>query len=1061
PPGVVGELYLGGAGLARGYLGRAELTAERFLPHPYSSEPGARLYRTGDLVRYQPDGTILFVGRNDEQIKVRGYRVELGEIEAALREHEGVVDVVVMAQPAPGAGEKHLVAYVVPGESAALTREGMQSFLRRTLPEYMIPAALVPLSHLPLLPHGKVDRRALPAPDTNHLQLDEHALSPRGPIEELLAELWVKVLGVQQVGVHDNFFALGGHSLLAIRVISHLRKVFRRELPLRSLFEIPTVAGMASYILEQVRQGNKDIQPPPSLKRESRSNLPLSFAQQRLWFLDQLEPDSSLYNIRTMLSLQGSLNLVAFTRSLQEIVRRHEVLRTTFTVVDDAPRQCIASSLFLQLPVVDIQTLPSSTQQDEIHLLAVQETQRPFDLARGPLLRVTLLRLASHEHLLLLTMHHIVSDEWSLEIFGRELSILYRAYSQEKPSPLGEVQIQYADFALWQRQWLQGQVLQTQLDYWREHLRGAPAILELPADHPRPAVKTFRGGIVSFMLSVNVSEALKALSIREGATLFMTLLAAFQMLLAHYSGLKDIVVGSPITNRTRVEIESLIGLFLNTLVLRTNLSGNPTFQELLLRVREVALQAYTHQDLPFEKLVDELSPERDLNHNPLFQVMFVLQNAVDQSFELADLTLKPIFVERGTTKFDLTLFLANSQQGIEGKFAYSMDLFEATTIERMATHFQRLLEEIIAAPQRRIFDLPILTRSEQGLIHEWNATQVVYPQHECLHTLIEAQMVRSADAVAVVYAEEQISYQALDRLATQLAHRLHSLGVHPEERVGLCLEPGVAMVVALLAILKAGGTYVPLDHSSPPQRLAFLLQDASISLLLTQQAQLSHLPLAAVTALCLDSEWEAITDAPATSQPSSGHPAQAAYLLYTSGSTGQPKGVLVEQRSLLNYVFAVQQRLGLGVAGSFAMLQPLTVDSCLTMLFPALLCGGTLHLFSRELVLDAHALAIALSERPADYLKIAPSHLAALLSAASAESLLPRRCLILGGEASQEQWVQELLGCLQAGAQLFNHYGPTEATVGVLTYPISNQTLPTLSQFTPLGTPLANSQAYV
>ncbi|MBA2288158.1 MAG: amino acid adenylation domain-containing protein [Ktedonobacteraceae bacterium] len=1058
PPGVVGELYLGGAGLARGYLGRADQTAERFVPHPFSQQEGARLYRTGDQVRSRSDGVIAFVGRADDQIKLRGYRIELGEIVAALRQQETLRDVVVLARE-DVRGEKRLVAYVVTQDKTPFTIEDMRNFLHTKLPAYMIPSALVCLENLPLLPHGKVDRRAFPAPDAHDSRLNESVSAFRNPIEELLAELWAKLLEVKQVGADDNFFELGGHSLLAIRAISHLRKVFHVELPLRSLFEVPTVSGMATFILEQMKQ-TKKLQAPALLGAPRTEPSPLSFAQQRLWFLDQLEPGTSLYNVRSVEALQGPLDSAAFERGLQEIVRRHEVLHTTFIIVDDVPRQSIASALSVPLPVVDLQALPPPLQQVEVHRLGAQEAQRPFDLARGPLLRVTLLRLAPQEHVLLLTMHHTVSDEWSVEIFGRELNLLYRAYSRGEISPLADLPIQYADFAYWQRQWLQGEVLQTQLDYWREHLRGMPTILEMPTDHPRPSVRTYQGGIVSFTFPTEVSDALKALSLREGVTLFMTLLAAFQTLLARYSGLEDIVVGSPITNRTSVETEGLIGLFLNTLVLRTNLSGNPTFQELLRRVREVALEAYTHQDLPFERLVDELSPERDLSRNPLFQVMFVLQNVSATSAELGDLTRRSVFIERGMTKFDLSLFLANSADGIEGMFAYNRDLFEADSIEQITAHFLLLLKEIVASPQQRVFDLPILTPTEQRLIQERNDTRAEYPQGVCLHELVEEQVLRSPDAVAVVFENAQMSYDDLNRRANQLAHHLRAQGVGPEHCVGIGMEHSLEMVIGVLGILKAGGAYLPLDPASPPARLMALLQDAGVCILLTQQSLRTQFGLPLSQMVCLDIDGQELAAQPDGNPTRLTHPANAAYVLYTSGSTGSPKGVVVEHRAILNYCFAVQQRLGLHAPGSFAMLQPLTVDSCLTMLFPALLCGGSLHLLPRERAIDAHALATSLGERPADYLKIAPSHLAALLTAEGSDQLLPRRRLIIGGEASSWSWVQQLAARLPAGS-LYNHYGPTETTVGVLTYPVGGQASASQGEVTPLGIPLPNIQAYV
>ncbi|MBF1988706.1 MAG: amino acid adenylation domain-containing protein, partial [Fischerella thermalis M58_A2018_009] len=711
PIGVPGELYIGGYSLARGYLHRPDLTCEKFIPHPYSNEPGVRLYKTGDLARYLPSGDIEYIGRIDHQVKLRGFRIELGEIEAVISQHPAISASVVIVREDDTAN-KTLVAYITLHPDQTLTIAELRRFLEAKLPNYMLPTAFVILEALPLTPNGKIDRRSLPAPDPTQLISEPNIIAPSTPVEEMLAGIWAEVLGIKKVGIHDNFFELGGHSLLATRVISQLRQVFKVELPLRCLFNQPTVAGLAKEI-EKATKADLGLEIPPIQRISRTADLPLSFAQQRLWFLAQLEPDSPFYNIIDTVHLQGQLNLAALEQSFNEILRRHEALRTNFKTVEGQPVAFISSVTSQLLTVIDLAELPATQRETKVKELALAEAQQPFNLETDTLLRVKLLRLGEQEYVILLTMHHIVSDGWSTSVLVHELATLYEAFCHGQPSPLPELPIQYIDFAAWQKQWLTGEVLESQLAYWRQQLHGAPAVLELPTDYPRPAVQSFRGATHSFRLSPEQTVALKTLSQQAGSTLFMTLLAAFKTLLYRYTGNNDIVIGSPIANRNHREIEGLIGFFVNTLVLRTDLSGNPSFRELLRRVREVALGAYAHQDVPFEKLVEKLQPQRNLSHTPLFQVMFVLQNAHSLEIELPSLTLSTLESDSGTAKFDLTLYMAETASGMIGSVEYNTDLFEAQTIQRLAEHFQRLLAGIAANPEQRLEELPLLSEAEQ------------------------------------------------------------------------------------------------------------------------------------------------------------------------------------------------------------------------------------------------------------------------------------------------------------------------------------------------------------
>jgi amino acid adenylation domain-containing protein len=713
PTGVVGELYVGGIGVGRGYLRDASRTAEVFLPDPFACELGRRLYRTGDRARYLADGNIEFLGRIDHQVKIRGFRIELGEIETLLMMHPEVRECVVMARDDVPGG-KTLVAYVVLHEENAGSINSLRIFLKEKLPDYVLPSKFVTLDEIPLTPNGKIDRKSLPAPDPAQPAFEESVLSSRTLVEEVLAEIWAKTLGLEQAGIHTDFFEAGGHSLLGAQVIARVRDTFNVDLPLRSLFEVPTVAGLAQRIEIAMRNG-QGIQAPP-IQRVSRDReLPLSFAQQRLWFLEQLQPDEHLYNIQAAVRIKGPLKIDTLERTLNEVFRRHENLRTTFPAMKGRPVQVITPASPFKLPVLDVSDLPEPKRESEVRRLALEEVQRPFDLSRGPLVRIRLFRLDGEEHIVLFAMHHIVFDGWSIGVLIREVTLLYQAFSEGRPSPLLDLPVQYADFACWQREWLQGEVLEEQLRYWKKQLAGLPP-LELPTDRPRRAALSHRGGRHSFRLSKSLTDSLKKLSRREGVTVFMTLLAAFQALLYRYTGQEQISVGTDMANRNRVETAGLIGFFINMMVLRTDLSGGQSFRQLLSQVREVALGAYAHQDLPFDKVVEELQPERDLSHSPLFRVVFVFQNTPIQPLELPELRLTPLDLNYDTVRFDLTLWMEEEVAGLHGSWGYSTDLFDADTIERMSANFETMLDSVVAQPEAPLDSLEMLSPSERAKI---------------------------------------------------------------------------------------------------------------------------------------------------------------------------------------------------------------------------------------------------------------------------------------------------------------------------------------------------------
>jgi amino acid adenylation domain-containing protein len=1148
---VLGELHLGGVGLARGYLNRPDLTAEKFLPNPFSEEPGSRLYKTGDLARYLPDGQIEYLGRIDNQVKIRGFRIELGEIEAVLVQHPDVQEAVVLARE-DEPGEPRLVAYVVsdliptripyqaeclvkyedqtvplqtadictagallegrmsfekgkeislhvqlPGESKPcwlkgrvaysrastagidfkltpdeqvmmangvryeLENKGFLEFLHYSLrdklrnalsdklPDYMVPSDFVLLMSLPLTPNGKIDRRALSQLSIKRFQLpDNRFVAPKRSTEALLAGIWASVLGVERVGVHDNFFELGGHSLLISKVISRLQETLKVELPMLSLFDSPTIAELAQHLETSLRQ-KPNLQQAPAIQPISRQqNLPLSYFQEQLWFLAQLNPNVPVYNESASIHINSTLNVSALENSLNEILKRHEALRTNFVSVSGQPVQMIMRPPTFKLPVVDIRNLPLEQRQVKARQLATEEAKRIFDLTQDILWRAILVRLSEGQYRLFLTLHHIIIDGVSLAIFLTELAVLYKAFFTGQPSPLPELPIQYADFASWQRQHLSAEIVDSQLSYWKTRLGDSLPVLQLLTDHPRPVTPTFRGAKQYLVLSKSLTEALKMLSQQEGVTLFMTLLAAFKTLLSRYTGQDDIVVGTVAAVRNRPELEPLMGYLLNTLVLRTSVSGRPTFQQFLARVRDVTLGAMAHKDLPFEKLVEAVLSSRDIGQNPLFQVAFSLDPSMPE-IELG-WTLTQSDIDNGTAKFELYLGLEEKPEGLIGRIEYRTDLFDAPTIERMIGHFQTLLEGIVANPLERISELPLLTETERHqLLVDWNDTQTDYPKDKCLHQLFEEQVEQTPNHVAVVFEDQQLTYRELNRKANQLAHYLQTLGVKPEVLVGIGVERSIAMVIGLLGILKAGGAYLPLDPAYPKARLAFMLEEAQVPVLLTQSSLKQKLPETKAQIVCLDVEAKTLSQFAQENVVSGVAPENLAYVIYTSGSTGNPKGVAIEHRNVVallkwsKTIFTLEPVSGTLVSTS------LNFDVSVFELFVPLSRGG-------KLILVENILSLSRLSETAGVIMVntVPSAMKELLKIKGIPASV--RVINLAGEPFSTQLVQELyqLSSLQ---QVFNIYGPTEYTVYATFTGLSQSAEKKLT----IGRPISNAQTYI
>lgn len=1059
--GEVGEVCVRSPHLSAGYLHDAVLTHQRFVSNPFTGNRSDRLYRTGDLGRYLPDGTVEVIGRMDQQVKIRGFRVELGEIDVALRQHPAIRECLIVAGE-DESGEKRLVAYIVWQAHERATIREFHRFLKQTLPDYMLPSAFVELAAIPITPNGKVDRKALPAPDPAIEAQSAHADTRLTPVEEIVASIWSQVLGRPTVGCDDDFFELGGHSLLAVQTISRIRDTFHIELPLRCLFDAPTIAGLAEHI-EAALATSDGVQMLPIERLASGSPPPLSFAQQRLWFLDQLMPGDPAYNMHLGLHMTGPLNREALEQGLNAIVQRHEALR--MTCAPDGSQQIIHAARNAELPFMDLKASLTGKDYEEqqaiIAQVASEEARRPFDLVRGPLFRCLLLGLGAEEHILLLTLHHIIADGWSITILMQELMAFYRACCQGETDPLPALPVQYADYALWQRNWWQGAVVEQELSYWTQQLAGAPALLELPTDHPRPTLPTSRGTYLPFKLDDHLAQGIRALSRRENATVFMTLLTAFQVLLARYSGQEDIVVGTPVAGRNRSELEQLIGLFVNTLAIRAHISGTLSFREVLHQVRERCLSAYLHQNLPFEHLVEKLQPERLLGVNPLFQVMFVMQDTQLDDLALPDLVVHTMDTSRGTARFDLLLSFAETSSDINGYFEYNTDLFEAATIERMMHSLFSLLETVVTHPERRLSDVSLLPQSEQEkILVEWNATTAPLPEVSNVSTLFERQVMETPQATAVQYEERRQTYCELDQRANQLARLLQRQGVGLETRVGLYLERSLELPTAIIGVLKAGGVYVPFDPSYPEERIASMLQDAGITTMITQRNMVERLRRLAPDCelLCLDgisSELDRF---------GSDHLAvpidreNLAYILYTSGSTGAPKGTMITHGGLINYLSWSLQRYAVRDGSGAPVHSSLAFDLTVTSLFLPLLAGRTVHLLPSERSIEALSEA-CISQDALSLIKITPSHLDLLRQYAQTQrSIDGTRFFIIGGE----QLLGEKLAFWREHAPhtgFINEYGPTETVVGCCIYEVPSG--PIASGPVPIGRPIANTQLFV
>jgi len=1051
---AAGELYIGGDGVALGYLNRPELTDERFIKDLFSDKEDARLYRTGDLAHYLPSGAIEYLGRIDDQVKIRGFRIELGEIEAVINHFSDVGEAVVIAHEQDG--DKRLVAYVVSLSESKIDADELRNFLKQKLPDYMLPSAFVQLEKIPLTPNGKVDRKALPAPEQDISTTREGYKAPTTETEKKVAKIWSEMLGINNIGIHDNFFDLGGHSLLATQTLVKIANETGVLLSVAEIFNTPTISDIARKIDAGDRSAKTNEIPLATRNKK----IPLSFAQQRLWFLDKLEPNSSAYNIPFGMRIDGEIDIDALRQALDKLIERHESLRTTVHTVNGEASLEIIPDLRCKMPIVNISNLRSEEREAKVRSLAAEEASQPFDLATSPLFRTKLLKLKDDEYVMLVTMHHVISDGWSLAVFFEELSEIYGGITQGVDVHLPELKLQYADFASWQRGPLAEAEITKQLEFWGEKLAGAEPLLEFPTDRQRPLVQTYKGANYRTTFSPELLEELRVFSRNEGVSLFMTLLAAFYTLIYRHTNQDDLILGVPIANRNYSDIERVIGFFANTLALRADLSGSPTFRTFLDQVKGLALESYDNQDVPFEKLVEHLNPKRSLSHNPIFQVMFGLHNTPPLKPELSGLDLTPIEMNTGTSRFDLEVLVREKEDGLGVLAEYSTDLFDESTIERFIDRFEVLLRGIIRNPEEVISSLPILTEAEHKLIvDEFNDTAKDYPTDKCVHQLFEEQVNITPDAIAVVYQDQQLTYRELNQKANSIAHRLREFDIGADSLVGLCVERSVEMVAGVYGILKTGAAYVPLDPSYPIDRLNLMLDDSGASIIVSHQNLAKDLDHKRFKIIYMD-DISVASDSDTFENPQSEAGMEnLAYINYTSGSTGVPKGVAIQHSSLNNYTQHLLEVLGTDRPLQFANVSTIAADLGNSCIYPALASGGTVHVISYDVLTNPDLFREYAIKHSIDVLKIVPSHLSALLGENSDGLELPIRCLIVGGEALSWDLVNRILD-KERKCTVINEYGPTESTVGSAVAYIDKIESGYLASAS-IGKPAANTTTYI
>ncbi len=1050
PIGGIGEICIGGIGLARGYYNKPDLTADKFLPDPFSNIIGSRMYRSGDAARYLSDGTIEFIGRVDFQVKIRGFRIELGEIEAQLNSLDSVKNSIVIASKDKLGNEK-LIGYIISDENEIDT-DVIKNLLRDKLPEYMIPYAIVRLDEFPLTPNGKVDRKTLPKPD--NLDTNELDKLPGNTKEEIIANIWKDILKLQQVGVNQNFFEIGGHSLLATQVISRLNESFNIQLPIKYIFDYPTVSSLAKKIEKYKEDGKENL--PPIVKVNRDKKLPLSFSQKRLWFLNELKPNDPSYNITNAFKLIGDLDEGILIKSVNKVVNKHEILRTVFIDDHGQPSQKILKEINLDIKHNDFSNMSEKDAEFNAKNIAINEARTTFNLSKGPLLKIILIKLNENGSILVFTIHHIIADGWSIPIIIRDIAEFYNKFKESKDIKFKELEIQYADYAAWQKSYLESDVYKDQLGYWKNHLKGIPPLLALPLDKPRPSIQTFNGNKISFILDPELTAALNKVSQKEGVTLYMTMLSVFQLLLMKYSNQNDIVIGTPIAGRNKKELENLVGFFVNNLVIRTIFNNQITFKKLIKEVRTTSLDAYSNQDLPFEKLVEELQPARDMSHAPIFQVMFVFQNIPFDAVKISNIKLRPIEIETGTTTFDLSLTLSEANDKIIGVFEYNTDLFYESTIKRFIEHYKLLLLKLSRNIKSKISKIELVTNEEKiKLIKEFNKTGSVFNDKITVNKVFENIVSENPDSIALRFTDlikninEEITYTELNKRANRLARFLALNGLSIEDKVGICLDRSFDLHTSVLAVLKAGSAFLPIDPYYPKERIKYMVKDSGLKLIITTNEYLEKIPQSANIAIILIDEVE-VTKFSDVNLELDITPDNLAYIIYTSGSTGMPKGTMLAHKGLCNLANVQKKAFDISNESSVMQFSSLSFDASVWETVMALLNGASLQLTTKDIVSSGNELSNLLETEKVTTITLPPS----VLSVLEYKELPNLKTIITAGEAVSNELV------LQWGSnrKFFNAYGPTETTVCASMFLCNEKTYP---KGPPIGKPIDNFRLYI
>ncbi|MCP3738294.1 amino acid adenylation domain-containing protein [Rossellomorea sp. BNER] len=1024
PQGAVGEVYISGKSVSRGYLGKPKLTAEKFLTNPFV--PNERMYRTGDIARYLSDGNIEFLGRIDQQVKIRGYRIELGEIESVLMEYPKVKDVVVR-NLIDGQSETYLCAYVILNESVSSTE--LEKYLQQKLPDYMIPSFIKEIRQIPLMPNGKVDRKALPLPD--RLERKTTYVPPATEMERQLVEIWEQVLGADFVGVTDHFFTIGGHSLKVIQLVAMIHKKLQVDLPVHVIFEHPTIRQLAFYLEEKEQTEFQGIQPAPS-----QPNYPVSSAQKRMFVLQQMELSSTHYNLPGAIIIEGECDDQRLEQAIQSLIERHESLRTSFELVDGEPVQMIHPKISFTLPVRKI------TEKDVKSV--VNQFIRPFSLDQTPLFRVELFQIEVKKHLLLIDLHHIITDGVSTDVMLNDLSKIYGGES------LPDLRIQYKDFAVWQQEWMQSEHCRRQEKYWLDSFSDEIPDLELPTDYVRPEVQNFAGSHESFVLNDELTRSLKKLASKTGTTLYMLLLTAYNLLLYKYSKQSEVIVGTPVVGRSHADIQSVMGMFVNTLAIRNHPEGHKRVVDFVHEVKAQALAAYDHADYPFEMLVEKLSLQRDTSRNPLFQAMFTMQDFGSNGLHLDGVQVKPYDLEYAISKFDLSLVTRESEDQIKCQLEYSSSLFKQETIQRMKHHFEQIVKEMVAHPEKKISEVEMLTYHEkEQLLVKWNQTENVYPKEKTIHELFIEQVAQTPNNIAVVCNEEKLTYQELNVRANRLAHVLRQHGVKPDDRVGLVMARQLDVVVGILGILKAGGAYVPINPSYPVERIRYLLEDSGATIVLSQDHVVEKfIDEGSWKGECLDIEEVVSTEGDSSNLSIVNKPTDLAYVIYTSGTTGQPKGVMVEHQSVINLIRHFQTEWSIQEQDRVGQFANISFDASIWEVGVSLLSGACLYLISQDVIADPTAFEHYVDQHKLSMLLLPPTYLSYL----NQQRMKSLRKVMVGGSESTpslvERWNEIYL----------NAYGPTEATVCATVWEPSNGSN---DKVIPIGKPISNTKVYI